>query len=121
MSQRVLLIQRDAVAATAVLDALTHFGDESFQVKWVKRCSEALERLDGIVAILVDPYLPDSRGIETFERLFRAAPSIPILLLIEPQHEGIAKLAVRFGAQDYLLKDRLDARLVPKIVATMLE
>ena len=121
MSQRVLLIQRDAVAATAVLDALTHFGNEFFQVKWVKRCSEALERLDGIVAILVDPYLPDSRGIETFERLFRAAPSIPILLLIEPQHEEIAKLAVRLGAQDYLLKDRLDAQLLPKIVATMIE
>jgi diguanylate cyclase (GGDEF)-like protein/PAS domain S-box-containing protein len=116
-----LLIQRDAAAATAVVDALSHSRDESFQVEWVRRCSEALERLDGIVAILVDPYLPDSRGIETFDRLFRAAPSIPILLLIDPQHEETAKLAVRCGAQDYLFKDRLDAYLLPKILRTMIE
>ena len=121
MSQRVLLIQRDVVAATAVLDALSHSRDESFQVEWVRRCSESLERLDGIVAILVDLDLPDSQGIETFDRLFRAAPNIPILLLIDPQHEETAKLAVRCGAQDYLFKDRLDAYLLPKILATMLE
>jgi CheY-like chemotaxis protein len=51
-----------------------------FQVEWVRSCSEALERLDGIAAILVDLDLPDSRGIDTFDRLFRAAPRIPILI-----------------------------------------
>jgi len=121
MSQRVLLIQRDAAAATAVLDALTHSPDESFEVEWVRRCSESLERLDGIVAILVDLYLPDSRGIETFDRLFRAAPNIPILVLIDPQHEETGKLAVQCGAQDYLLKDRLDAYLLPKTIGSMIE
>jgi diguanylate cyclase (GGDEF)-like protein/PAS domain S-box-containing protein len=121
MPQRMLLIQHDAAAATAVLDALSHSPDESFQVEWVRRCSEGLERLDGIVAILLDLYLPDSHGIETFNRLFRAARDIPILLLIDPQHEQTAKLAVQCGAQDYLLKDRLDAYLLPKTIASMIE
>jgi diguanylate cyclase (GGDEF)-like protein/PAS domain S-box-containing protein len=121
MPKRMLLIQHDAAAATAVLDALIHSPDESFQVEWVKRCSEGLERLDGILAILVDLYLPDSRGIETFDRLFRAAPNIPILLLIDPEHEETGKLAVQCGAQDYLLKDRLDAYLLPKTIASMIE
>ena len=121
MSQRILLIQNDAAAAKAILDALTHSTDESFQVEWVRRCSEALERLDGIAAILVDLYLPDSRGIETFDRLFRAAPKIPILVLIDPQDEETAKLAVQCGAQDYLFKARLDAYLLPKAVGSMIE
>jgi diguanylate cyclase (GGDEF)-like protein/PAS domain S-box-containing protein len=121
MPKRMLLIQHDAAAATAVLDALIYSPDESFQVEWVKRCSEGLERLDGILAILVDLYLPDSRGIETFDRLFRAAPNIPILLLIDPEHEETGKLAVQCGAQDYLLKDRLDAYLLPKTIASMIE
>jgi diguanylate cyclase (GGDEF)-like protein/PAS domain S-box-containing protein len=121
MPQRILLIQHDAVAATTVLDALSHSADASFQVEWVRRCSEGLESLDGIEAILVDPYLPDSRGITTFDCLIRAAPNIPILLLVDPQHEETAKLAVQCGAQDYLLKDRLDANLLPRIIESMIE
>lgn len=121
MPKRMLLIQQDAVAATAVLNALSHSPDEPFQVEWVRRCSEGLARLAGIVGILVDPDLPDTRGIETFERLFRAAPEIPILLLIDPQHEQTARLAVQRGAQDYLLKDRLEAYFLPQILGNMIE
>ena len=66
MSHRILLIENDAAAAKAILDALTHSSDEFFEVEWVRRCSEGLARLDGIVAILVDLYLPDNRGMDTF-------------------------------------------------------
>ena len=121
MSQRILLIQDDAAAAKAILDALSNSIDESFQVQWVRRCSEGLERLAGTAAILVDLFLPDSRGIETFDRLFRVAPQIPILVLCTPQEEETAKLAVQCGAQDYLFKSRVDAYLLPKAVGSMIE
>ena len=121
MSQRILLIQDDAAAAQAILDALASSNDASFQVEWVRCCSEGLQRLDGIEAIMVDLYLPDSRGIETFDRLFRAAPKIPILVLIEQQDENTAKLAVQCGAQDYLFKARLDPYLLPKALGSMIE
>ncbi|HSY04305.1 MAG TPA: EAL domain-containing protein [Steroidobacteraceae bacterium] len=121
MSQRILLIESDAAAAKTIIDALSHCSEESFEVRWAGCCSEALEKLDGVEAILVDLILPDSRGIDTFDRLFRAAPSIPILLLIDPQHEETARLAVQCGAQDYLFKDRLDAYLLPKTLGTMIE
>src|ERR1017187_282791 len=121
MSQRILLIQDDAAAAKAILDALSNSIDESFQGQWVRRCSEGLERLAGTAAILLDLFLPDSRGIETFDRLFRVAPQIPILVLCTPQEEETAKLAVQCGAQDYLFKARLDAYLLPKAVGSMIE
>ena len=51
-------------------------------------------------------------------RDFRSALSrsaqIPILVLSASQDEDIAKLAVQHGAQDYLLKGRLDSYLLPK-------
>jgi diguanylate cyclase (GGDEF)-like protein/PAS domain S-box-containing protein len=121
MSLRILLIENDAAAAKAIGDALTCCSDQSFQVDLVRRCSEGLERLDGIEAILVDLNLPDSRGIDTFDRLFSAAPNIPILVLIDPQDESTARLAVQCGAQDYLLKGHLDAYLLPKTVGSMIE
>src|SRR5580658_7546304 len=102
MSQRILLIQNDAASAKAILEALAHSTDSAFQVEWVTRCIDGLERLKDVNAILVDLYLPDSRGIETFDLLFQAAPKIPILVLIDSEHESTAKLAVQCGAQDYL-------------------
>jgi len=129
MPQNILLIQEDPCDAKAVREALTHSSDGTFQVEWVRRCSDGVERLagettpstGGIAAVLVDLFLPDSHGIETFDRLFRAAPQIPILVLSASQNEDLAKLAVQRGAQDYLLKGRLDGYLLPKALRSMLE
>jgi diguanylate cyclase (GGDEF)-like protein/PAS domain S-box-containing protein len=119
--QRILLIQSDAAAAKTIVDALSNCKGQSFQVEWVEHCTEGLKSLHGIEAILLDLYLSDTNGIYVFDCLFRAAPNIPILLLIDPQHEETARLAVQRGAQDYLFKDRLDAYLLPKTLATMIE
>ena len=93
-----------------------------------KTLLHGLERLTGkgkqkytIDAVLVDLFLPDSQGIETFDRLFNAAPDIPMLVLSTPQDEDIAKLAVQRGAQDYLLKNRLDSYILPKALRSMIE
>jgi diguanylate cyclase (GGDEF)-like protein/PAS domain S-box-containing protein len=117
------------VNAGRVRDALSNCAD-SFQLDWVRRCSEGLDRLvmqqtqgadRSIAAILVDLSLPDQQGIEAFDRLFRAAPHIPILVLSALQHEEIAKLAVQHGAQDYLLMSRVDSYLLPKSLGSMFE
>jgi diguanylate cyclase (GGDEF)-like protein/PAS domain S-box-containing protein len=121
MSQRILLVQDDADAARIIVRALVGSGAASFEVEWVRSCSEGLERLAAIKAILVDLFLPDTRGIETFQCLYRAAPRIPILVLTNALDEATAKLAVQGGAQDYLFKDRLDAYLLPKALRSMIE
>jgi DNA-binding NarL/FixJ family response regulator len=130
--QNVLLIQNDAADGTAVRDALINSRDGSFRVVWVRDCAAGLKALarkmakensdaDRIAAILVDLSLPDGSGIETFSRLIQAAPQIPMLILTTVQDENIAKLAVEGGAHEYLLKDRLDAYLLPKAVSRMIE
>jgi len=116
--QNILLIQDDPSDAKAVRDALNSSADGSFKVEWIRACNEGLERLaregvqrgNRIAAILLDLFLPDSRGIETFDRLFNAAPQLPILILTGSQDEDIAKCAVQRGAQDYLLKSLSSAK-----------
>ena len=127
MAQTILLVQEDAAGAKAVREALIHSSDGPFQIEWIKNSGEALQRLssqgqhgaDAIAAVLLDLFLPDSCGIDTFERLFHAARQIPMLVLSAPEHEDLAKLAVQRGAQDYLLKDRLDHYLLPKALRSM--
>jgi PAS domain S-box-containing protein len=79
------------------------------------------QSIEHVAAVLADLFLPDSTGMETFDRLFHAAPQIPILILTSAQDEEIAKLAVQRKANEYLLKDRLDAYLLPKAVGRMIE
>jgi diguanylate cyclase (GGDEF)-like protein/PAS domain S-box-containing protein len=123
MSEIILLIQDDPTDAQTVRDALLCANDRSPRIEWVRRCSEGLERLatHRIAATLVDLFLPDSQGIETFDRVFVAAPQVPVLILSAAQHEDVAKLAVQHGAQDYLLKTTLDGYIPPKALSRMVQ
>jgi diguanylate cyclase (GGDEF)-like protein/PAS domain S-box-containing protein len=132
MSQSVLLIDGKLSDRTAILDALIDPHGTPFTLERVGLLSEGLERLsrdgtkqtiaaDRIAAIIVDLVLPDSDGIEAVERLLQAAPHIPILVIGSLHDEHIAKLAVRRGAQDYLLKQRLDGYSLCKALETMVE
>jgi response regulator of citrate/malate metabolism len=78
MPQTVLLIHDDAAKARTVKDSLLGSPDGFFIVEWVERCSEAVRRLrkDGkehIDAIMLNLFLPDSRGLETFNRIFQVS------------------------------------------------
>jgi diguanylate cyclase (GGDEF)-like protein/PAS domain S-box-containing protein len=93
----------------------------------IRTCAAGIERLaragstdsEEITAILVDLFLPDSQEIETFDRLFRAGPHIPIPILSAPEHEDIAQFPMQHGGQDYLLKDHIESNWLPKAVSSM--
>jgi diguanylate cyclase (GGDEF)-like protein/PAS domain S-box-containing protein len=126
MPQTVLLIHGDGAKAKVVKDALLNSIDGFFVVEWVETCSESLRRLrrDGkerMAAVLVNLFLSDSQGVETFDRIFQTSPDIPILVLSTHEHENAAKLAVQRGAQDYILEDHLDSYFLPKALRNMLE
>ena len=123
--RRILLVQDDCNDAAAVRAVLSNTADATLQVVWVKTCGEALQALSkgrpAIAAVLVELFLSDSQGLETFEKIFTAAPHIPVLVLSAPQDEEIAKQAVQRGAQDYLLQARLDDYLLPKALTSMID
>ncbi len=106
--------------------SLVNSRDGAFNVEWVSSCGDAIKRLatqggEEIAAVVLDLFLPDSQGIETFSTLVRASPHIPILVLSHLRDEDVARLAVRRGAQDYLLQERLDGYSLSKALNNMLE
>ena len=110
MTHSVLLIEDDPAVAGVIQEALADLSDSPFIVEWVRRLCDGLERVSrgGIAAVLLDLFLPDSQGINTFSTLSLAAPGVPVLVLGGLSDEDTAKEAVNRGAQDYLLKIRLD-------------
>jgi diguanylate cyclase (GGDEF)-like protein/PAS domain S-box-containing protein len=126
MPQIVLLIHDDAAKAQIIRNSLLNSHDGRFIVEWVKRCGDGVRRLrkrsaERIAAVLVNLFLPDSAGIETFDTLFLASPETPILVLSSLTREDSARLAVQRGAQDYLLDDDFDGYLLPKALRNMIE
>jgi len=119
---KILLIENDPAAAESICAVLAASGDNVFEVVWVRQLSEGLDHLSkkGIAAVLLELALPDSQGIETFDKLFTAYPDIPILILGGNVPEALAKLAVGRGAQDYLLPDHLDYSL-PRALRNAIE
>ena len=89
----ILLIENELAIANSIRAALATPSNASFGVNWVRELSAGLERLGkkGIAAVLLDLALPDSQGIETFEKVFNAAANIPILILGGSVPEALAE------------------------------
>jgi diguanylate cyclase (GGDEF)-like protein/PAS domain S-box-containing protein len=122
LSPKILLIENDPAVADKIRAALAAADSGSFDVEWVRQLSEGLERLSkrGIDAVLLELSLPDSHGIETFDKLFTVAPDVPILILGNG-NEALAKEAVGRGAQDYLLAGHLDSYSLTRALRNAIE
>jgi PAS domain S-box-containing protein len=111
-SIRVLLIEDNASLAEMMRDMLAQAPVATFSVESFTRLDEGLQRLadGGIEVALLDLSLPDSTGLETFTELYNRAPEVPIVVLTALEDETLALTALREGAQDYLIKNELNAR-----------
>jgi len=70
---------------------------------------------------LVDLSLPDSHGLETFQKLAEAHPSLPLVLLTGLNDQELAIQAVRQGAQDYLIKGEVDGQILIRSIDYAIE
>jgi len=125
-SLRLLLIEDSAADADLIWEALAAAGGPGvprFELTHVSRLAEGLQRLagGGIAVVLLDLSLPDSHGYATFQRVRAHAPRTPIVVLSGLDDEALASRAVREGAQDYLVKGRVDGGLLVRSLRYAIE
>ncbi len=60
--------------------------------------------------VLLDLMLPDSRGLETLDRVRGRAPNLPVVVLTNLDQDDVGVEAIAHGAQDFLPKNKVDAR-----------
>ena len=72
-------------------------------------------------AALLDLSLPDSQGVETVLALRRELPDLPVVVLSGLSNEEVALQALKFGAQDYLIKGRADGALIKRAILYAVE
>jgi CheY-like chemotaxis protein len=89
-------------------------GERRFAIESVDRLSAALRRLRGADVVLLDLGLPDSGGIDAVVRLSSEAPEVPVVVLTGRDDSELGLSAVREGAQDFLVKDKVDGPLLDR-------
>ncbi|MGP0074411.1 MAG: response regulator [Bryobacteraceae bacterium] len=115
---RVLLVEDNPGDARLFTELVRDAGAGQWKLVQVGRLSAALDRLrrEPFDVILLDLSLPDAEGLETLIRAHAEAPKIPIVVLTGHDDEALAVRAVRAGAQDYLVKGRLDGDLLVRSI-----
>lgn len=122
---RVLLLEDnpgDARLVTLSLGGLAHEG-RGFDVRVRRTLSDSLEALreEHYDAVIADLHLPDSCGPETVQALREAAPAVPVIVLTGVDEEATAVRIMKAGAQDYLIKEPSNGRMLGRAVLHAIE
>src|ERR1022692_2481653 len=109
-SVRVLLIDENPSDAAELCEKLSKFKSLSLDMHGAPTLAEgiALLRDARFDVMLVDLGTPESNAIATLQELQACAEELPILALSSEYQESAALEIVRAGAQDYLVKNRMN-------------
>jgi len=120
---RLLLVEDDPGDARRLRTLLEAPGEVAFQVEEARGVEDGLRRLrdERFHVVLLDLSLEEGQGLEALARARIAAATVPIIAMAKQADETLAVRALRYGAQDYLVKDLTDERAVVRTVRYAVE
>ncbi|MBK8173990.1 MAG: response regulator [Rhodospirillales bacterium] len=120
---RVLVVEDNPTDRMILEDAFADLQDCTFELTRASRLSEAIRYVEvaGFDTILLDLGLPDSQGVETFQKLYEYASDTPILVLTGLDDELAGIEAMRGGAEDYLLKREMRSPVLGRAIRYAIE
>src|SRR3954452_25242493 len=123
MLHNVLLIEDNPGDGRLIREMLAEDPEAPFRLHFAERLSAGLELLSAgdSSLVLLDLSLPDSFGLETFAKVYAHSAAVPIIVLTGNDDQTVALSAVKGGAQDYLVKGRLDRELLMRSMQYSIE
>jgi serine phosphatase RsbU (regulator of sigma subunit) len=117
---RVLLIEDDPGDAFLVGELLEE-AEAPIVMRTAGSMHEALAELDHVDCALLDLGLPDASGLDGLRQLLRAGTGVAVCVLTGLADEHLGMAAVAEGAQDYLIKGRVDGILLSRAIRYAVE
>ncbi len=119
----VLLIIADAQDEADIRQKLGEARNSSFEVHTVASSADALQRIakDSPDIFLLDLSAPDSGGIRGLQSLIATARNTPVITLCSVHVESQALEVVRAGADDYVVKSRMNAAAYERVLSYAIE
>lgn len=126
-SIRLLLVEDNPDDAEILSLMLQESPALRFEIKYAESLAECLAALAGLEGraefdlVLLDLSLPDSVGMDTLRQVLRVAGRVPVVLLTGLDDEALGIEALYAGAQDYLVKGRIETGLVLRAIRYAIE
>lgn len=120
---KALIIEDDEGHAELICRFLSKAENIYFDTERAELMSSGIDFLGrkNFDVILSDLGLPDSMGMETFEKLHSRYPDIPMIVLTALDDENTALSALQSGAQDYLIKGQIDTSQLVRSIRYAIE
>lgn len=112
---KILYVEDDPAHARLVDVYLSDIPELKYEYQHVTSLKDAKEKLSsesGYSVVLLDLGLPDSNGLDTLSAMLHDFPEANIIVLTGQDDEELGLNAVKQGAQDYLVKGKIDEKIL---------
>ncbi len=120
---QILLIEDNPGDVRLIQEMLSEANADACDLTVFDRLATAYPALEqgGYDVVLLDLTLPDSAGLETLSRLQPTVAATAVIVLTGLNDEAAAIRALREGAQDYLVKDRMSPEVLWRSIRYAIE
>ncbi|GLC06870.1 PP2C family protein-serine/threonine phosphatase [Mycobacterium kiyosense] len=118
-----LLLVEDDRADAVLVEELIADAVADIEVVWAQSMAHAERELASARpdCVLLDLNLPDANGIDALDRILRSDATVPIVVLTGLNDEYFGASAVAAGAQDYLVKGRVEPEMLRRALLYAIE
>ena len=111
---KILTIEDDLEHAKSLADSLAGVKSFDFSIDCVTCLAEAVQliRDKKFDVVLLDLFLQQCQGLLTLKKLRACDSDLPIVILTNHEDVELAINAVRYGAQDYLIKSQITSHFL---------
>jgi len=119
----VLLIEDNPGDVRLIQELMKEVSNGKFNLLYHDNLTEGMQILNQrkFNVIILDLSLPDSEGLHTLEEVLKNAKDIPIIILTGTDDQKMALDAVKSGAQDYLIKGKVNGILLERSIFYSIE
>lgn len=123
MGIHLLLIEDNTLEASFLRDLLVEGDPTGIHISHVQRFADGLDLIHQVPfdVVLLDLSLPDAQGLDRLSQICHFVPELPVIVLTREDNPNTAVEALRLGAQDYLVKGRIDGDLLVRSLRYAIE
>lgn len=118
-----LLLVEDDRADALLVEELIADAVADIRVVWAQSMAHAEQELTSARpdCVLLDLHLPDASGMDALDRIAKRDATVPIVVLTGLNDEYFGASAVAAGAQDYLVKGRVEPEMLRRALLYAIE
>jgi DNA-binding response OmpR family regulator len=119
-----MLVEDNREFARLVEIFLRKHKPETFEVVWKEAGQQAMAELarePDYDVILMDYFLPQQNGLEVTKQLREKNIHVPVIFLTVNKDFDLAVEVLKFGVEDYLVKEEISTMVLPRTILNVLE